>query len=65
MRLILPNKKGEQSLDYYVCSTDYLEQITNIDFFPVLEDNLEEKLESEIHKEFWTGMLSSEYYHHD
>jgi len=62
---ILPNEKGTKNLNEYVCTTDSLEKITNIDFFPVLEDNLEEKLESEIHKEFWTGMLSSEYYHHD
>ena len=59
---ILPNKKGEQSLDYYVCSTDYLEQITNIDFFPIIEDNLEEKLESEIHKELWTWTTSNTNY---
>ena len=56
---LLPNEKGIKDLSEYVCTTDYLESITNIDFFPVLEDNLEEKLESEIHKEFWTGMLSS------
>jgi len=54
---LLPNEKGIKDLSEYVCTTDYLESITNIDFFPVLEDNLEEELESEIHKEFWTGML--------
>ena len=56
---ILPNDKGTKNLNEYVYTTDYLERITNIDFFPVLENNLENKLESEIHKEFWTGMLSS------
>ena len=51
---ILPNKKGNKSLNKYVCTTDSLEKITNIDFFPILENNLEKRLESEIHKELWT-----------
>ena len=56
---ILPNEKGTKNLNEYVCTTDSLEKITNIDFFPVLEDNVEEKLESEIHKELWIGMMPS------
>tara|TARA_B110000211_G_scaffold40546_1_gene41912 strand:+ start:155 stop:1003 length:849 start_codon:yes stop_codon:yes gene_type:complete len=51
---ILPNKKGNKSLNKYVCTTDSLEKITNIDFFPILENNLEGRLESQIHKELWT-----------
>lgn len=50
---LLPNEKGIKDLNEYVCTTNYLESITKIDFFPFLEDNLEEKLESEIHTENW------------
>jgi endonuclease G, mitochondrial len=59
---ILPNQKGTGNLSDYVCTTDYLEQITNIDFFPILEDKLEEKLESEIHTELWTWSPSNTNY---
>ena len=50
---VLLNKKSEYKLSHYVTSVDYVESIAGIDFFPILEDNLEEELESEIHKEFW------------
>ena len=50
---ILPNEKGTKSLKEYVCTTDYLEKITNIDFFPILEDKLERKLESARHTLKW------------
>jgi endonuclease G len=59
---ILPNKKGNKSLNKYVCTTDSLEKITNIDFFPILENNLEERLESQNHKELWTWTTSSSTY---
>ena len=54
---LLPNVKGTKNLNEYVCTTDSLEKITGIDFFKILKDDLENKIESEIHKEFWTGML--------
>ena len=50
---ILPNEKGEKSLREYVCTIDSLEKITNIDFFPILEDKLERKLESARHTLKW------------
>jgi len=50
---ILLNEKGTKDLSEYVCTTDYLEKMTNIDFFPGLEDELQKKLESEINKENW------------
>ena len=59
---ILPNKKGNKSLNKYVCTTDSLEKITDIDFFPILENNLEERLESQNHKELWTWTTSSSTY---
>jgi len=59
---VLSNQKGTGNLSDYVCTTNYLEQITNIDFFPILEDKLEEKLESEIHTELWTWTSSNSNY---
>ena len=50
---ILPNEKGIKNIKEYVCSTDYLEKKTNIDFFPILEDKLERYLESNVNKENW------------
>jgi len=55
---LLPNIKGTKDLYEYVCTTDSLEKITNIDFFQILEDDLENKIESTIEKEFWTDILS-------
>ena len=43
---VLPNEKGEQQLSAYNVTIDYVEQITGIDFFPELPDDLEELLES-------------------
>jgi endonuclease G, mitochondrial len=44
---ILPNKKAEKTLFEYVCSIDYLEEFTGLDFFYMLPDDIEESLESE------------------
>ena len=51
--LVLLNEKGEYKLSHYVTSVDYVESITGIDFFPILEDKLENELESEVNKENW------------
>ena len=50
---VMPNEKGTKSLKEYVCTTDYLEEITNIDFFPILDDKMERKLESAKHILKW------------
>ena len=50
---VMPNEKGTKSLKEYVCTTDYLEKITNIDFFPILDDKMERKLESAKHILKW------------
>ena len=60
--LILPNRKGNQDLDYYVCTVNNLEKRTNIDFFPILENKLEQKLESEVHKENWSWIVTTTQY---
>lgn len=44
--LILPNEKSQKDLESYVVSVDDLEGVTGIDFFPELDDDVEEELES-------------------
>ena len=51
---VLSNEKGQYNLSYYVTSVDFVEKKTDIDFFPLLEDKLEQKLESEIKIENWS-----------
>jgi endonuclease G len=43
---LIPNEKGTGSLESYAVKTDSIEQITGIDFFPSLPDNIETVLES-------------------
>lgn len=43
---VMPNEKITNSLDVYVVSTDSVESLTGIDFFPQISDDLEEQLES-------------------
>ena len=43
---LMPHKKSEKGLYKFVVSIDEIEQKTGIDFFPELEDSLENKLES-------------------
>jgi|TARA_B110000240_G_C13472197_1_gene441495 endonuclease G len=50
---VLLNDKGDYKLSHYITSVDYVESITGIDFFPILEDKIEERLESEVSKENW------------
>ena len=45
----IPNQMGIQktgSWEQFLCSVDYIEEITHLDFFELLDDNLEEVLES-------------------
>jgi len=43
---LLPNENLAASLDHYVVTTDSVETITGIDFFPALPDDIETVLES-------------------
>ncbi len=52
--LVLPNRKGTQPLSSYVESIDYVEDLTGIDFFPDLPDELENRLESNSDANKWT-----------
>jgi|TARA_B110000208_G_scaffold118918_1_gene145459 endonuclease G len=42
---VMPNEKSTEKLSNYVYSVDYLEDLTGIDFFPELPDNIEEDIE--------------------
>ena len=47
----VPNEKGcgkNGSWEQYICSVNYIEEITGYDFFEVLPDELEEKIESSV-----------------
>ncbi|MFA8300483.1 MAG: DNA/RNA non-specific endonuclease [Hyphomicrobiales bacterium] len=56
--LILPNKGSKRPLQDYVVTTDYLEQLTGIDFFSELSDPVERKLEKTTNVEDWFGSSS-------
>ena len=51
--LILPNKSGATPLSQYVVTVDEIEKETGIDFFPGLEDQLENRLEGVISNSGW------------
>ena len=45
----VPNEKGcgkNGSWQQYLCSIDYIEEMTGYDFFELLDDEIEEKIES-------------------
>src|SRR5450759_379891 len=52
--LVLPNEKGTKQLPEYVVSVDSVESITGIDFFPALNDSIENALESHSDASLWT-----------
>lgn len=50
---LVPNEKSSKSIFDYVVSVDKLESITGIDFFPQLEDKLENSLEKNVDLHSW------------
>ena len=50
---LMPNKKISNDLKYYVKSVDYIENLTGIDFFYQLDDEIEKALESQINLNEW------------
>lgn len=50
---ILKNEKSSEDIMSFALSIDELEQQTGLDFFPLIPDDLEEKLESELNKSLW------------
>lgn len=51
---LIPNESSSKSIYEYVVTIDELESITNIDFFPNLEDALENDMESKIDLKSWS-----------
>ena len=49
----MPNKKISNNLKSYVVTIDKIESITGIDFFSQLQDNIENKLESNLSVSDW------------
>lgn len=50
---IMPNKVSNRAVSSYVKTVDEIEKITGIDFFPQLDDDLEDKLESQVNLAKW------------
>lgn len=50
---IMPNRECEYSLSQYAVSIDSVEQLTGFNFFPALDDSLEERLEQMVDLESW------------
>lgn len=50
---ILPNKASNKPLSSYAVSVDTVENMTGIDFFPMIDDKLESQLESEFTFTAW------------
>lgn len=50
---LLPNKKIEKDLSYWVVPVDSVEALSGLDFFPQLPDVLEDSLESTVQTGLW------------
>lgn len=50
---LISNRNSVSTLASFAVPVDKVEEITNIDFFPMMEDEKEEKVESEFNKEDW------------
>lgn len=56
---LFPNKKVDDELENYIVTIDSVEQLTSIDFFPSLPDELENTIESTIETAPW-GIITQE-----
>jgi endonuclease G len=50
---ILPNAKGTNPIESYVVSVDSIENLTGIDFFPELDDQIENRIENQSDYNKW------------
>lgn len=57
---ILPNIKGTYPLSQYAVTINKVEKLTDIDFFYILSDDVEEMLESELDLSLWSLKSSSD-----
>ena len=51
---VVPNESSKISLNKYAVTIDSIENLVGIDFFPILEDNIEENIESKIELNKWS-----------
>lgn len=54
LSFLMKHEESNKPLYDFVVSTDYIEELTGIDFFPQLEDNLEERLERSSSYKNWS-----------
>ena len=50
---IMPHENSKEPLSYFAVTVDEVENITGLDFFPLLPDDEEEKLESSLDTTLW------------
>ena len=50
---ILPNRRSKESLSSFAVTIDYVEDVTGINFYHYLEDDIENKIESELNLRQW------------
>ena len=50
---ILPHENSKNPLSYFAVTVDEVEERTGLDFFPLLPDNTEEKMESSLDTSLW------------
>lgn len=58
---IIPNTGSKEPLQSFAVSIDSVEKITRIDFFPLLPDDQESMIESNLNMKAWTWKSSSSY----
>ena len=51
---VLPNQKSSNRLRDYAVSIDYVEELSGIDFFYILPDSIEDKLEETFNFNYWS-----------
>lgn len=51
---VLPNEKCEEDIQYYVRTVDEVEELTGLDFYPALPDEVEEIVESTVDIQAWS-----------
>jgi endonuclease G len=54
---LFPHQEIRYPLETFAFPVDHIEKVTGIDFFPELEDRLEEELESQVNKAVWVPEL--------
>ena len=51
---MLPNEKCDEDIEYYVRTVDEVEELTGLDFYPALPDDVESIVESQVDIGRWS-----------